>query len=60
MGSAVTRNRVKRRLRAAYRATLQVPGRDVLVKAGPGVETLSYQDLEKHLIQSVTRAEAAP
>ena len=56
VGSAVTRNRIKRRLRAAFRSAVEAPGSDILVTAGPGTEGLSYQELGKHLVAAVTRA----
>ncbi len=55
VGGAVQRNRIKRRVRAAFRAW-SGRGVDVLVKAGPSAAGLSYQDLENHLIRALTRA----
>src|SRR5579862_105718 len=45
LGKAVTRNRVKRRLRAAYDAIGAVPGYDLVVIARPEAATCDYQSL---------------
>lgn len=49
VGSAVVRNRVRRRLRAAVcvHASLLEPGAAYLVSAGPAAARLEYQDLEE-------------
>lgn len=51
VGNAVTRNRVKRRLRAAMVALLpELPaGHDVVVRANPPAATADYQDLADEL-----------
>jgi ribonuclease P protein component len=55
-GSAVTRNRIKRRVRAAWRECMPATAHDVVVRPDPGVATLAYQDLAIHLKQAVSRA----
>ena len=49
VGGAVARNRVKRRLRAAFRSAWQEPGVDVVVRAEPATLRLSFQELENSL-----------
>ncbi|MGH7634897.1 MAG: ribonuclease P protein component [Gemmatimonadaceae bacterium] len=51
VGSAVVRNRVRRRLRAATRAHAAVlsPGRAYLVHAAPGAARASYAELDTAL-----------
>jgi ribonuclease P protein component len=44
-GSAVVRNRIKRRLRAAFTAAEPPPGVDVVVRATDGVLVISFQEL---------------
>jgi ribonuclease P protein component len=41
--SAVARNRIRRRLRAAFAATSAPGGFDYVVRASPRVETVNYQ-----------------
>ena len=53
---ATTRNRVKRRLRAALREVDTPPGTDVMVKAGPGAAIVEFQEL----VKMFQRAVAAP
>ncbi|HEY7874447.1 MAG TPA: ribonuclease P protein component [Actinomycetota bacterium] len=55
-GSAVTRNRIKRRVRAAWRTCMPAVAHDVVVRPDPSVATMPYQDLEVHLKRAVTRA----
>ncbi|MFN2388648.1 MAG: ribonuclease P protein component [Actinomycetota bacterium] len=50
-GGAVARNRLRRRLRAIYRAHGPRPGYDVVVRTDPSAP-LNYQELER----TVTRA----
>lgn len=54
-GGAVTRNRIKRRLRAAWRLTAPPAGLDVVVRPAGGVATMPFQDLENHLKRALTR-----
>jgi len=51
VGNAVTRNRVRRRLRAAVRehAPQLVPGTGYLVRATPGASERSYRELSDTL-----------
>jgi len=50
--SAVRRNRVRRRLRAAA-ALCELPGRDVVISAEPGVADLEFQELVVELKSAV-------
>ncbi|MEA2391314.1 MAG: Ribonuclease [Solirubrobacteraceae bacterium] len=54
VGPAVTRNRIRRRLRAIVRDSALTPGA-YLVLAGPGAATAGYDELAQHL-----RAAVAP
>lgn len=58
VGKAVTRNRVKRRLRAAYRALLpELPrGFEAVVVARSSAATADYQTLESALRRAFQRA----
>ena len=49
VGSAVERNRTKRRLRAAFAAAWSVPGFDVVIRADPEARVLPFQELEESL-----------
>lgn len=53
---AVVRNRVRRRLKEAFRAA-GVPGRDVVVRADEAVLTVDFQELVNELTVLVRRAE---
>jgi ribonuclease P protein component len=61
-GGAVVRNRIKRRLRAAWREVGPGSGYEVVLRAGAAAATVDYQDLVKHVERAVTRAtsETAP
>ena len=52
VGSAVERNRLRRRLRAVL-AALELPPGTYLVSAGPAASTLSHQELRALLEQGV-------
>jgi ribonuclease P protein component len=56
VGKAVTRNRVKRRLRASAQAVLTNPGWDMVIIARAGTAECSYQQLESALGQLLGRA----
>jgi ribonuclease P protein component len=56
VGGAVVRNRVKRRLRAAWRETAVPPGYDVVVRPTARVAEIAFQDLVNHVRQAVSRA----
>jgi ribonuclease P protein component len=59
IGSAVARNRVRRRLRAAS-STLVVfkpAGVDVVIRALPGSEALSWTSLQEELIGTIERGQ---
>lgn len=49
LGSAATRNRVKRRLRAAFRAYEPPAGFDVVTRAEPELTGKNFQELREHL-----------
>jgi ribonuclease P protein component len=57
-GSAVVRNRVRRRLRSAYLAHGRREGLDVVLVARREAVELSYQELENHVIRALDRAGA--
>jgi ribonuclease P protein component len=49
LGTAVVRNRVKRRLRAAMTSLALAPGWDIVVTARPAAATKGYHELEAAL-----------
>lgn len=51
--SAVERNRIKRRLRAALRAAQPPAGTDVVIRANRGAATTGFQNLVATLEQAV-------
>jgi ribonuclease P protein component len=55
-GGAVVRNRIKRRLREAFRAEGPAVGVDVAIRASAPTAQLSFQELEGHLVRALTRA----
>ena len=48
-GGAVQRNRIKRRVRAAFRHAAPVEGLDVVVRAREGAVGVEYQEMEETL-----------
>lgn len=56
LGNAVTRNRAKRRLRAAVAETALPPGFDFVVTARPEALTADYAVLCRTVAAAVTRA----
>ena len=56
VGSAVTRNRLKRRVRAAWRDLEATEGVEVVVQANRSAAALRYQELEKHLATALRAA----
>jgi ribonuclease P protein component len=48
-GGAVQRNRIKRRLRAAFRSSAAGAGLDVVIRADAGTAAVEFQELEKDL-----------
>ena len=56
VGGAVTRNRVKRRLRAAWAQAAMPPGYEVVLRGSPAVVRAPFQELVEHLERAVTRA----
>jgi ribonuclease P protein component len=55
-GGAVVRNRIKRRLREAFRAHGPGTGVDVVIRAGATTVQISFQELENHLGRALRRA----
>ena len=55
-GTAVTRNRIRRRLRAAWRESKPPPGVEVVMRASPAAATADFQDLVKHMKSALSRA----
>ena len=58
-GNAVVRNRVRRRLKAAFAAAAVPSGLDVVLRPDPRAGSLPFQELVKHVETAVTRAKAA-
>jgi ribonuclease P protein component len=56
IGNAVTRNRVKRRLREAVRSLPVAPGWDVVLNARRGAEKAAYADLAGEVQRLLGRA----
>ena len=56
VGNAVTRNRVKRRLREILRSKLLVPGWDIVFIARTSAAMSSYANLENSVTSALTRA----
>ena len=59
VGSAVDRNRVKRRIRAVLGSTELPEGADVVVRVGPSAAQLRFQELENHVVEALHGAEGA-
>jgi ribonuclease P protein component len=59
-GGAVVRNRIKRRLREAFRARGPASGVDVAIRAQAAVARMPFQNLEEHLGTALRRAGVAP
>ena len=57
VGKAVTRNRVKRRLREILRLTLLKPGWDIIFIARPAAANADYASLEKSVEGLLSRAQ---
>ncbi|RFA17229.1 ribonuclease P protein component [Subtercola boreus] len=58
VGVAVTRNRVRRRLKAvcySLQSTVE-PGIEIVIRALPGAATSSFASLEREVIRSFTKA----
>lgn len=59
LGGAVTRNRVKRRLRMIIRTVHWQPSLDVVVIAQPGAERATFDDLSSAFARTAERANAS-
>ncbi|MEA2476680.1 MAG: ribonuclease protein component [Actinomycetota bacterium] len=57
-GTAVVRNRVRRRLKAAFAHSGVPLGTDVVLRPDPGI-TVQFQELVNHIEMAVTRAVGA-
>ena len=55
-GTAVARNRLRRRLRAAFLEQGPTEGFDVVLVARKEAARLSFQELENHVMRAVERA----
>jgi len=55
VGGAVTRNRVKRRLRTIVRELDWVPGSDLVIIARPGADSASYGELQRIVGQNARK-----
>lgn len=60
VGSAVVRNRAKRRLREALRACGPPTGFDVVIRADAAVVTSEFQDLVEHVAGALQSAGVTP
>lgn len=58
VGTAVARNRLKRRLRAAIAALPLAPGWDMVISARPAAANASYAELAAALADLLARARA--
>ena len=57
---AVARNRIKRRLRAAWSGLEAPPGFDVVIRCRGEIEGVDFQELEMHLIEAARAAGLEP
>lgn len=55
VGGAVTRNRVKRRLRTIVRSLEWVPGFDLVIVARTGADSVSYGELQGIVVQNARK-----
>jgi ribonuclease P protein component len=60
VGDAVERNRIRRRLRAAWRAAAVEGGVDVVVRPMPGAEAVDFQELVQVLRRAAQRVRRVP
>ncbi|MDL2218515.1 ribonuclease P protein component [Christensenellaceae bacterium OttesenSCG-928-M15] len=59
IGNSVTRNRAKRRLRAAFTPLIKTirPGHNIIIIARPAVLEEPFEKLERSLLQMLTKAD---
>jgi ribonuclease P protein component len=56
-GTAVERNRAKRRIREAFRASVErMPSADILVRPSPGCREATVDEIARLLIEGASRA----
>ena len=55
-GTAVTRNRIRRRLRAAWKASAPPPGYEVVMGGSPALAHTDFQELVNNVKHAVSRA----
>ena len=60
VGNAVTRNRVRRRLRAAAATVTELRVGAYLVSAGPATANMSYEELRQDLARAMASASERP
>jgi ribonuclease P protein component len=56
--SAVTRNRVRRRLRAVARQAVPAAGWEVVLRAGGGAATTDFQEMVRNVKRGLSKAGA--
>ncbi|MGH2730336.1 MAG: ribonuclease P protein component [Actinomycetota bacterium] len=56
-GGAVVRNKIKRRIREAFRSCCPSPGHDVVVRGDADVRDIEFQELVIYLKTALTRTE---
>ncbi|HLX89006.1 MAG TPA: ribonuclease P protein component, partial [Acidimicrobiales bacterium] len=59
VGNAVTRNKIRRRLRAATASVVDLRPGAYLVSVAPAAATLSYEELKTQVARAMTRASTA-
>src|SRR5687767_10975521 len=59
VGTAVDRNRIKRRVRAVLGGATLPESSDLVVRIGPSAGPLRFQELEKHLVEALHSAGGA-
>lgn len=59
VGTAVDRNRIKRRIRAVLGRAALPESSDVVVRVGPTASRLRFQELENHVVEALHSAGGA-